>query len=142
MSLLQKFRFIKKQKDVYYPPINEYGSGEPGPQDKDEPTRVAECIKTHSSILRKEHPEWGPDQIQKVAQTECGQKTTVPKNSAYLTKYDAIESDECVSRKISIFSEEHPEWKHEQVIAAAMSWCKENSAKDSKSIGRFFRSVF
>jgi len=34
-------------------------------------------------------------------------------------------ADDCVSRKIKILSDEHPEWKHDQVVAVAFSYCRE-----------------
>lgn len=34
-------------------------------------------------------------------------------------------ADECVERKIKILADEHPEWKHDQVVAVAFSYCKE-----------------
>lgn len=41
-----------------------------------------------------------------------------------INKLDAEASDECVSRKISIISDEHPEWSHDQVVAVAYAWCR------------------
>jgi hypothetical protein len=44
-------------------------------------------------------------------------------------------SDSCVSRKISILADEHPEWDHDQTIAVAYSYCnKGKSAEIEKSI--------
>lgn len=33
--------------------------------------------------------------------------------------------DECVERKIKILAKEHPDWKQDQVVAVAFSYCKE-----------------
>jgi ppGpp synthetase/RelA/SpoT-type nucleotidyltranferase len=44
-------------------------------------------------------------------------------------------SDSCVSRKISILADEHPDWDQDQVIAVAYAYCKKDkSAEFEKSI--------
>jgi len=43
-------------------------------------------------------------------------------------------NDECVSRKIKILSDEHPEWSHDQVIAVAFSYCKEKKADSASQV--------
>ena len=40
----------------------------------------------------------------------------------YFEKFSE-ESDSCVSRKISILKDEHPDWSHEQIVAVALSMC-------------------
>ena len=50
-----------------------------------------------------------------------------PPSSQLLTMLDTEELDDgkdCISRKISIFANEHPEWAHDKVVAAAHSYCK------------------
>ena len=42
-----------------------------------------------------------------------------------------MEDSECVSRKIKIFAHEHPEWKHDKVVAAAHGWCRKQSHADA-----------
>ena len=37
----------------------------------------------------------------------------------------------CVSRKISIFHKEHPDWSHDKCVAAAHGYCKKDSRQDS-----------
>jgi len=44
---------------------------------------------------------------------------------------DGKPSQECISRKISIFHREHPEWEHDQVVAAAHSYCRKKTQKDA-----------
>ncbi|GAF91158.1 unnamed protein product, partial [marine sediment metagenome] len=39
---------------------------------------------------------------------------------------DTEPSDERIAAKIKIFHEEHPEWEHDQVVAAAHAWCREH----------------
>lgn len=49
---------------------------------------------------------------------------------------DVEPSSECISAKISIFHEEHPEWSHDQVVAAAHGWCRSHkNIKDAALIG-------
>jgi hypothetical protein len=36
--------------------------------------------------------------------------------------------ESCVSKKIGIIADEHPEWDHDKIIAVAYSYCKEKSA--------------
>jgi len=47
---------------------------------------------------------------------------------------DGKPSNECVSRKIKIFHEEHPEWEHDQVVAAAYSYCRKHGKSDALNI--------
>ena len=42
---------------------------------------------------------------------------------------DVKPSDACVAAKIKIFAHEHPEWKHDQVIAAAHGYCRAHGNK-------------
>jgi len=47
---------------------------------------------------------------------------------------DGKPSKECVARKIKIFHEEHPEWEHDQVVAAAYSYCRKKRKADALNI--------
>ena len=56
---------------------------------------------------------------------------------------ELIKDNECVSRKISIFSKEHPKWSQEKVAAASHGYCRSHGLKDaikegipSREIGR------
>jgi hypothetical protein len=44
------------------------------------------------------------------------------------------DSKSCVDRKISIFAHEHPEWKHDKVVAAAHGYCEKKARKDADEI--------
>lgn len=50
-----------------------------------------------------------------------------------------VDAKECVSRKISIFSKEHPEWKHEKVVAAAHGYCGKKSLKDDIDLSNIIK---
>lgn len=67
---------------------------------------------------------------------EIGNSTFDPESTQLLTLLDKEEiiddikpSDECVSAKISIFHNEHPEWSHDQVVGAAHGWCRSHGNK-------------
>ena len=94
----------------------------------DQKARVEECITKQKAALKKQHPDWSERVITKKAQVACGQKATVPADEKKKNTMDES-MDECVSRKISIFSDEHPDWKHDRVVAAAHGWCRENRKK-------------
>ena len=49
-------------------------------------------------------------------------------------KEDKDYSDSCVSRKVSIFKNEHPEWEHDKVVAAAINYCKNIKKTDEKDM--------
>jgi hypothetical protein len=46
------------------------------------------------------------------------------------TKYHyangSFSNDECVSRKIKIFHDEHPDWSNDKCVAAAIGYCREH----------------
>lgn len=52
-----------------------------------------------------------------------------------ISKLDSEASDNCVSRKISIMSDEHPEWSHDKVVAAAHGWCRKHGDSIRKDAG-------
>ena len=55
----------------------------------------------------------------------------------WLTDDEELSDSNCLSRKISIFSNEHPEWEHDKVIAAAHAYCglsKKGDAIDLSNI--------
>jgi len=43
-------------------------------------------------------------------------------------------ADECVERKIKILADEHKDWKHDQVVAVAFSYCKEKKADSAEQV--------
>lgn len=43
---------------------------------------------------------------------------------------DLLEGDNCVSNKIQKIAQDHPEWKQDQRVAVAISYCKESEIKD------------
>lgn len=43
-------------------------------------------------------------------------------------------ADDCVSRKIKILAEEHKDWKHDQVVAVAYSYCREKRADSAEQV--------
>lgn len=48
---------------------------------------------------------------------------------------DKIEDKkDCIAKKISIFHKEHPEWKHDKVVAAAHGYCRSHKLKDAPLI--------
>jgi len=44
------------------------------------------------------------------------------------------QSDTCVQNKIKILADEHPKWDHDQVIAVAYSYCRENAGAVEKQV--------
>lgn len=44
---------------------------------------------------------------------------------------DDAENQSCVNKKISIFKNEHPDWSHQHVIAAAIGYCKQKRKQDA-----------
>ena len=55
------------------------------------------------------------------------EKTNEPDNDFQLLFFDS----DCISKKISIFHKEHPDWSHDKCVAAAHGYCKKDSRQDS-----------
>jgi len=53
---------------------------------------------------------------------------------AYYNYSKSGESDSCVSKKIKILADEHPTWDHDQAIAVAYSYCKQNQGAIEKQL--------
>lgn len=52
----------------------------------------------------------------------------------YFSTAMVVDNKDCISKKISIFHKEHPEWSYDKVVAAAHSYCKSHKLKDSPLI--------
>lgn len=50
-----------------------------------------------------------------------------------------IDGKECVSRKIKIFAHEHPEWKHDKVVAAAHGYCRKKGQVDAIDLSNIIK---
>ena len=50
---------------------------------------------------------------------------------------DSKPSKECISRKIKIFAHEHPEWKHDKVVAAAHGYCRKKKKESYMALQVF-----
>lgn len=48
-------------------------------------------------------------------------------------------ANECVSRKIKIISKEHPDWKHDKVVAVAYSYCEKHNTLVAEDLLRSIR---
>lgn len=60
------------------------------------------------------------------------------KRATYARQVKKRDSDECVSRKISIISKEYPNWKKNKVIAVAYDWCRKHGNRaDSHDMWAF-----
>jgi len=70
-------------------------------------------------------------------------KKTLKSNFNHKTLSDMVEyskktrqgsTDSCVSRKISILADEHPDWENDQTIAVAYSYCKKDKAGEIEKL--------
>ncbi len=70
-------------------------------------------------------------------------KKTLKANFNHKTLSDMVEyskktrqgsTDSCVSRKISILADEHPDWENDQTIAVAYSYCKKDKAGEIEKL--------
>ena len=48
---------------------------------------------------------------------------------------------DCVSKKVSIFSKEHPDWSHDKTIAAAHGYCRSHGLKDAIKPGKISSEI-